>query len=107
MKYLKIFEKYGGEEVFDLNVGDYVIWKSDIEKRPLQILYIVDYSKIESRYTSKNLYTYDTNLHLSNDKKELWRYPSPAGNYIIYKSDNLQDCIDYAKHFKNFQKYNL
>lgn len=106
----KIFESVTDEpevgDLFDLNLGDYVIWQSKRENKILEILNIIEINN-NNEYISINLYRYDGILYKLSKQKESWRYPSSYDNYIIYKSDNLQDCIDYINYTTDSKKYNL
>jgi len=102
MKYIKQYDNH------QTDLKKYVIWhykEDNIDD--LEILEIVIFDG--QSYFTQSLYSIEDNKLIEKKFKQLILAISPkdVNLYIVYTSDNLQDCIDMILILKNVEKYNL
>ena len=104
MKYLKTFESKNINKDnikkysiwYWYNIGDYDI----IEKKEI----------LDDKFWSKNIYCYDKSenrLSIADDFVENFSYVDDLDEYIIFTSDNLDECKDKLEQIILANKYNI
>lgn len=102
MKYIKTYDSK-----ISINLKKYLIWRTHPESKILNIVSITFISNLTNDVSFIILYTMKETLQ--KNTKNIKTYPLEffTDEYVLYKTNNLEDAINKIQYMQITDKYNL